>query len=168
MLSYTRDVVFLDENQAGIVSNEGLKSFLREYWGTHIIPNRRVEWNPVMAEKQGYKHFMMKEIHEQPDVIRNTIGTRTSEEQGEILLEDIGIDSARARSLNRIVITACGTAYYAGLVGKYLLEKAGQIPVDIDLASEFRYRDPILDENTLVIAVSQSGETADTLAAMNN
>ena len=167
MLSYTRDVVFLDEDQAGIVTSEGLKLFCVNTGEPISFQTERVDWNPVMAEKQGYKHFMMKEIHEQPDVIRNTIGTRTSEEQGEVLLEDIGINSARAQSLSRIVITACGTAYYAGLVGKYLLEKASQIPVDVDLASEFRYRDPILDENTLVVAVSQSGETADTLAAID-
>ena len=167
MLSYTRDVVFLDEDQAGIVTNEDLKLFCVKTGEPISYQIERVDWNPVMAEKQGYKHFMMKEIHEQPDVIRNTIGTRTSEEQGEVLLEDIGINSARAQSLSRIVITACGTAYYAGLVGKYLLEKAAHIPVDVDLASEFRYRDPILDENTLVVAVSQSGETADTLAAID-
>ena len=167
MLSYTRDVVFLDEDQAGIVTSEGLELFCVNTGEPISFQTERVDWNPVMAEKQGYKHFMMKEIHEQPDVIRNTIGTRTSEEQGEVLLEDIGINSARAQSFSRIVITACGTAYYAGLVGKYLLEKASQIPVDVDLASEFRYRDPILDENTLVVAVSQSGETADTLAAID-
>ena len=167
MLSYTRDVVFLDEDQAGIVTSEGLELFCVNTGEPISFQTERVDWNPVMAEKQGYKHFMMKEIHEQPDVIRNTIGTRTSEEQGEVLLEDIGINSARAQSFSRIVITACGTAYYAGLVGKYLLEKASLIPVDVDLASEFRYRDPILDENTLVVAVSQSGETADTLAAID-
>lgn len=167
MLYYTRDIVFLEDGQAGIVTNRSLELFDVQSNEQVNFEAEVIDWNPVMAEKQGYKHFMLKEIHEQPDVIRNTIGTRTSEEHGEILLEEINIDAEQAKKFKRIVITACGTAYYAGLVGKYLLEKIAKIPVEVDLASEFRYRDPVINDETLVVAVSQSGETADTLAAID-
>lgn len=167
MLYYTRDVVFLEDSQAGIVTEQALELFDVNSGEAIDFKPEVVDWNPVMAEKQGFKHFMMKEIHEQPDVIRNTIGTRTSEEHGEILLDEIGLEKEQLSQFNRIVITACGTAYYAGMVGKYLLEKTAQLPVEMDLASEFRYRNPVVDERTLVIVVSQSGETADTLAAID-
>jgi len=167
MLSYTRDVVFLEDEQYGIVRSSSFELFSLQTNEKIEHKVEKVEWNPVMAEKAGYKHFMMKEIHEQPDVIRNTLGSRINEEDGAVYLEEVNLDSSQLSKIRRIVITACGTAFYAGMVGKYLIERAARIPVECDLASEFRYRDPICDENTLVIAVSQSGETADTIAAID-
>jgi glucosamine--fructose-6-phosphate aminotransferase (isomerizing) len=125
-----------------------------------------VQWDPVSAQKGKYKHFMLKEIHEQVRSTTDTIRDRVDFENGRILLPELGVDAEMAKRISKIVIVACGTAAYAGMVGKVLIERIARIPVEVDIASEFRYREPILDENTVVLAISQSGETADTLAAM--
>lgn len=124
-----------------------------------------VEWNPEAAEKEGYDHFMLKEIFEQSRAIRNTLRGRLTPD-GLVQLDEIKLTAEQAKSLKKVVICACGTSYHAGLVGKYVMEKLLRLPVEVDIASEFRYRDPLVDENTLVVVISQSGETADTLAAM--
>lgn len=128
---------------------------------------RRISWNPTEAEKVGYPHFMLKEIYEQPRVIEETIRGRISEERGKIYLEEeIGLKKEELKRIDRIIITACGTSWHAGLVGEYLLEEYCRIPVEVEYASEFRYRNPIIDQKTLIMAISQSGETADTLGAV--
>jgi glucosamine--fructose-6-phosphate aminotransferase (isomerizing) len=127
---------------------------------------QKVPWDPVSAEKGEYRHFMHKEIHEQVRSLTDTIAGRVDFDQGRINLPTLNLIPELARSIERIYITACGTAAYAGMVGKVLLERIARVPVEVDIGSEFRYRDPIVDENTVVLAVSQSGETADTLAAM--
>lgn len=165
ILQYTRSVVYLDNFEGAVVRRDGVEFFNIEGNPVEKTPVQ-IDWNPVAAEKGGFSHFMLKEIFEQPQVIRNTIGGRTSEEEGKIYLEELKLTGPDIYRTQRIVIVACGTAYYAGCVGKYLLEKLVQIPVECDLASEFRYRSPLVDANTLVIAISQSGETADTLAAV--
>jgi glucosamine--fructose-6-phosphate aminotransferase (isomerizing) len=166
ILQYTRKVVYLNNFEGAIIRRDSVEFFDLKTGETIEKEPVIVDWNPVAAEKGGFSHFMMKEIHEQPQVIRNTIGGRTSEEEGKIYLEELGLTGPDIYRAQRIVMVACGTAYYAGCVGKYLIEKLVRIPVECDLASEFRYRSPLVDQNTLVIAISQSGETADTLAAI--
>lgn len=165
ILQYTRKVVYLDNNQAATVTAEGVDFYDMDGHEVQKSPVQ-VDWNPVAAEKGGFSHFMLKEIFEQPQVIRNTIGGRTSEEEGKIYLDELGLTGPDIYRAQRIVMIGCGTAYYAGVVGKYLIEELVRMPVECDLASEFRYRAPLVDSNTLVIAISQSGETADTLAAV--
>ena len=123
-----------------------------------------VTWNADAAEKGGYEHFMIKEIHEQPKAIRDTLTSRIVPGKA-ITLDNINITKEQIENIDKIYIVACGTAYHAGVVGKYVIEKLARIPVEVDIASEFRYRDPIINEKTLMIVISQSGETADTLAA---
>jgi glucosamine--fructose-6-phosphate aminotransferase (isomerizing) len=124
-----------------------------------------VDLNPVMAEKSGYKHFMLKEIFEQPRAVTDTFRGRVSEEHGEVFLDELKLTDEDASRIERILIIACGTSFHAGLVGRRIIEGLTRIPVEVDLASEFRYRDPIVGENTLLVSISQSGETADTIAA---
>jgi glucosamine--fructose-6-phosphate aminotransferase (isomerizing) len=126
-----------------------------------------VAWDPIAAEKGEYRHFMQKEIHEQVRSLTDTLAGRVDFDKGRIRLPSLNIDQAKARSIHKIIITACGTASHAGMVGKVLLEHIARIPTEVDIASEFRYRDPLVDEHTVVLAISQSGETADTLAAMD-
>ena len=165
ILNHTRQIVYLEEGQVAEVRRDGVKVFneKREQVPFSIS---RIDWNLVAAEKAGFEHFMLKEIHEQPTSLSNAMAGRLDEREGRLFLDDIGIDPATLASFRRITIVACGTAYYAGMVGKYLIEKLARVPVEVDLASEFRYRDPVIDEETLFIAVTQSGETADTLAAV--
>ena len=163
--SYTRRVVYLEDGDLAVLSREGVKYF--DGSGKAVDrPIHTVDWNPVSAERGGYEHFMLKEIHEQPEVIRNTIGGRIDDANGAIRLPELGLTSEQLKDIRRVYFLACGSAYYAGLVGKYLLEGMARIPVEVHLASEFRYADPVIDRHTLAIAISQSGETADTLAAM--
>ncbi|MFH1538817.1 MAG: glutamine--fructose-6-phosphate transaminase (isomerizing), partial [bacterium] len=165
ILPYTRNVIYLDNGEVGVLTADSVT--VTDLDGNPVEKKRNVvEWNPVLAEKGGYDHFMLKEIYEQPQVIRNTIGGRTSEEKGKIYLDELGLTKEQIQSLTTMYSVACGTAYYSGVVGKYMIEKLARIHVDVDLASEFRYRDPLLDENSLVMVISQSGETADTLAAL--
>ncbi|MEB3328627.1 MAG: glutamine--fructose-6-phosphate transaminase (isomerizing) [Candidatus Sericytochromatia bacterium] len=165
ILNYTRQIVYLDEGQVAEVRRDGLKVYneQREQVPFSIA---RIDWNLVAAEKAGFEHFMLKEIHEQPTSLSNAIAGRFDEREGTMFLEDIGLSPELLAGFRRIAIVACGTAYYAGLVGKYLIEQLARVPTEVDLASEYRYRDPVIDGETLFIAVTQSGETADTLAAV--
>src|SRR5262249_10168832 len=126
---------------------------------------QRVTWDPIMAEKGGYKHFMLKEIHEQPRAIRDTLSGRFSLDTGRIYLDELAITEAEFRGVRKVNLIACGTSWHAALVGKFLIERLARVPVEVDTASEFRYRDPIVDASVLTVVISQSGETADTLAA---
>ncbi len=162
-LSHTRDFVFLEDGQMAVVSSGSLQVTTEAGDPVeHVV--RHIEWSPVQAEKGGHKHFMHKEIFEQPTAIADTIRGRVSLERGEVTLDDMPVEDLS--SLRRLVITACGTSYHAGLVGKFMFESLARIPVEVDLASEFRYRQPVIDDGTGVLAISQSGETADTLAAL--
>jgi glucosamine--fructose-6-phosphate aminotransferase (isomerizing) len=126
----------------------------------------RISWDPVMAEKAGYKHFMLKEIFEQPMAVKETVLGRASIEKGRVFLHEIDIPDDVLRSVERVVILACGTSWHSALIGKFMIESLARVPVDVDYGSEYRYRDPIVSDNTLAIVITQSGETADTLAAL--
>ena len=165
ILHRTRDVLFLNDDEMAVLSAEGVR--ITDLRGNEVSREvTRVLWNPVMAEKGGYRHFMLKEIHEQPRAIMDTIRGRISQDTGVIHLEEIGIAPERFKAFKKIFIVACGTSWHAGLVGKYMIEEMAAIPTEVDIASEFRYRKPLVDGDTLMIAITQSGETADTLAAM--
>jgi glutamine---fructose-6-phosphate transaminase (isomerizing) len=165
ILSHTRDVVFLADEEMAIITRSGVE--FTDYAGRAVSKTtQRVLWDPIAAEKGGHKHFMLKEIFEQPAAARDTILGRVSLERGHIFLEDLHISEATFRSLEKVTIIACGTSWHAGLVGKYLIEALAQVPVEVDYGSEYRYRDPIISPNTLSIVITQSGETADTLAAL--
>ena len=161
-LEHTREVVFLDEGDIAEITAAGAK--ITDVEGNPIArPSKTITWDAAQAEKGGYPHFMLKEIHEQPRAIADTLRARLRLETSDADLEGFDID---AKKLRRVVLLACGTSYHAGLVGKFLIEGASRIPCEVDLASEFRYRDPVVGPDDLVIAISQSGETADTLAAV--
>ena len=165
ILEYTRKVVFLESGQMAVVTKEGME--LQTLDGDIVdYEVQEVSWDPVAAQKGEYQHFMQKEIHEQVHSLTDTIAGRADFESGKIRLPELNISSKFANDLEKIVIVACGTAGYAAMVGKVLIEKIARLPVEADIASEFRYRDPIINDNTVVLAISQSGETADTLAAM--
>jgi glucosamine--fructose-6-phosphate aminotransferase (isomerizing) len=165
VLNHTREVIFLEDGETVILTREGYE--IRRATGEKVHREVvHISWNPVMAEKAGYKHFMEKEIYEQPRAVIDTFRGRIGESTGDIYLDHLNLGPDRVKGLNKIVIVACGTSYHAGLVGKFLLESLAGLPVEVDLGSEFRYRDPLVDEKTLLILISQSGETADTLAAM--
>ncbi len=161
----TRDVLFLNDDEMVVLSDEGVK--VTDLAGTELMRDiTRVLWNPVMAEKGGYRHFMLKEIFEQPRAIMDTIRGRISQESGAIHLEEIGPVQERLAGVKKIYVVACGTSWHAGLVGKYMFEELAGITTEVDIASEFRYRSPLVDKDDLFVAITQSGETADTLAAM--
>ncbi len=165
LLPHTRRVVFLYEGEMAELTLDGYR--VLDLAGRPVEREVKViTWTPSQAEKGGHKHFMLKEIHEQPRAMVDTLRGRISLETPTVHLEDVRMDEAFARRIERVVICACGTAWHAGLVGKNLIESAARVPVEVDLASEFRYRDPVVGPETLFIAVSQSGETADTLAAL--
>jgi glucosamine--fructose-6-phosphate aminotransferase (isomerizing) len=165
ILSHTRDVVFLADEEMAIITRSGVS--FTDYAGRAVSKaTQRVLWDPIAAEKGGHKHFMLKEIYEQPTAARDTILGRVSLERGQIFIEDLHISEATFRSLEKVTVIACGTSWHAGLVGKYLIEALAQVPVEVDYGSEYRYRDPIIGANTLAIVITQSGETADTLAAL--
>ncbi len=165
ILEYTRDAYILDDKELAVVEADNVTIY--------DIEGNKVEkevysykWNVEAAQKSGYDHFMLKEIYEQPKVVKDNLSQRFSEDGKHIELDGIKLGKEELKDINQIYIVACGTAYYAGLVGKYLLERIVRIPVNSDVASEFRYKDPLIDEHTLVIVISQSGETADTLSAL--
>lgn len=164
ILAYTRDIYRLDDDEIVLLTKNDVKVFTQD-----LVPvEKQVEtitWSTSAAEKGGYDHFMIKEIMEQPKAIEDTISPRVDDD-GNIVLDGITLTAEEIKNLRKISIVACGSAYHVGMVAKYVLEKLTGIPIETDLASEFRYRDPIVDENTLVIIISQSGETADTLAAL--
>ena len=165
LLPFTRHVAWLLEGDLAVLSADGVRVTGADGMPRSVEP-KTIAWTPSQAEKGGYKHFMLKEIHEQPRAMADTLRGRVSLETSRIHLEDVSLDSETIRGLNKIFIVACGTAWHAGLVGRQYIERASGIPVEVDLASEFRYRDPIVPPGSLFIAVSQSGETADTLAAL--
>lgn len=165
ILSYTRKMIFLEDGDLVIMDGKGLR--LEDADGKPLSRTpKEITWSPTMAEKGGYRHFMLKEIFEQPTAITDTFRGRISEETGDVFLNEIGLSKDDISGIKRIVFTSCGTSWHASLVGKFMIEEFCRIPVEVDIASEFRYRDPIIDASTLIIAISQSGETADTLAAI--
>jgi glutamine---fructose-6-phosphate transaminase (isomerizing) len=165
ILEHTRKVCFLDSRQMAVVTRQGVEIQTLEGKPVKIQPHG-VAWDPVSAEKGNYRHFMQKEIHEQARSLTDTLAGRVNFEAGKVRLPQLNLTADFARQIQKIFITACGTAAHAGMVGKILIEKIARIPVELDIASEFRYREPILPPGTVVLAISQSGETADTLAAM--
>jgi glucosamine--fructose-6-phosphate aminotransferase (isomerizing) len=165
LLSHTQDVVFLEDREMVIVRKDGVE--FRGFDGNPLEKKQeRLAWNPIMIEKRGYRHFMLKEIFEQPQVLRDTFEGRISLDSGTINLGEIEILPSQLKDISRVVIIACGTSYHAALMGRYLIETLARVPVDVEYASEYRYRDFILDQKSLVVVVSQSGETADSLAAL--
>jgi glucosamine--fructose-6-phosphate aminotransferase (isomerizing) len=165
ILAHTKDVVFMGDGEVVVVDAEGPRFLTLDGEAIEKAPTR-VPWDPIMAEKDGYKHFMLKEIHEQPRAVRDTLLGRVSLESASILLEEMSLSDDYLRSIERMAIVACGTSWHAGLVGKFLIERLAGVPVEVDYASEYRYRSPLVDERTLPVYISQSGETADTLAAL--
>ncbi len=162
ILNITRRAIFLDDGEVAVVTGSALRVVDGE--GREVEkPARTIDWSPVMAEKGGYRHFMQKEIFEQPRAITDTFRGLLLEEEGDVFLNDFNIELS---TVDRLYIVACGTSWHAGLVGKFLFEDLARIPTEVDLASEFRYRSPLVSERSLVIAISQSGETADTLSAV--
>jgi glucosamine--fructose-6-phosphate aminotransferase (isomerizing) len=165
ILEHTRRVIFLESGQMAVVQRDSVQ--VMNLQGERVQPEiHTVAWDPVAAEKGEYRHFMQKEIHEQVRALHDTLAGRVDFDHGEVRLPQLNLTPELARKIKKIVITACGTAAHAGMVGKVMIERIARVPVEVDIASEFRYRDPIVDENTVVLAISQSGETADTLAAM--
>src|SRR5688572_2574016 len=165
ILGHTRDVVILEDGEVVVVSAEGLELTTLDDQPVQREPVR-ILWDPIMAEKGGYRHFMLKEMYEQPRAITDTFRGRIAPETGNVLLPDVNLDPATVKAIQRVVFVACGTASYASLLGRSMIERLAGLPAEVDLGSEFRYRDAIVGPETLVIAVSQSGETADTLGAV--
>ena len=165
ILSHTRDVVFLGDEEMAIITRTGV-SFTDFFARPVSATTQRVLWDPIMAEKAGYKHFMLKEIFEQPTAARETILGRVSQDTGKVFLEEMKITEKQFTQIERVTMLACGTSWHAALVGKFLIEQLARVPVEVDYGSEYRYRNPIVDNKTLAIVITQSGETADTLAAL--
>lgn len=164
ILNHTRDVTILHDGDIAALTVNGL---VIEHNGKSIKRDvQHITWDPVTAQKGGYKHYMLKEIHEQPQVLADTFRTRIDRTTGLVNLEELGFSSEDVKNINRIIAVSCGTAWHASLVGKFYFEKLARIPCEVDYASEFRYRNPVLDKKTLALAVTQSGETADTISAI--
>ena len=164
ILHHTRDILSLADGDIAILTADGVK--LTNFQGEAIKrPVQHIAWDPVMAEKGGYKHFMLKEIYEQPRAVRETMVSRVNRQTGEVFLDNLGITPDEMKAFKSVRIAACGTSWHAALAGKFMIEKFARVPVEVDYGSEFRYRDPILDESVLTVVITQSGETADTLAA---
>jgi len=165
LLSHTRDALFLEDGEIVVAGPGGIR--VTDFSGdVKRRPPVHIDWSPVMAEKGGYRHFMLKEIHEQPRAILDTLAGRVLPETGEVFFETLPLGEEELRKLSRVLIVACGTSWHAGLVGKFMIERLARLPVEVDLGSEYRYRDPVVEPGTLCIPVSQSGETADTLAGL--
>src|SRR6202049_2885473 len=165
ILSHTRDVVFLGDEEMAVITRTGVS--FTDFFGRPVSKaTQRVLWDPIMAEKAGFKHFMLKEIFEQPTAARETILGRVSQDSGKVFLEEMKLTDTQLKAVERVTILACGTSWHAGLVGKFMIEQLARLPVEVDYGSEYRYRAPILDEDCAVLAITQSGETVDTLAAM--
>lgn len=165
ILEYTRDVYILNDGEMAVLTNDGVDLMTIE---GNLITREMVyvDWDVQTAEKAGYDHFMLKEIHEQPKAYRDTMGARIDESDSRVILDEVRLTAEQLRRIQHIQIVACGTAYHAGLVGRQVMEQMVRVPTTVEVASEYRYRNPIINEHTLVIVVSQSGETADTLAAL--
>ncbi len=165
LLPHTRDVLVLDDEELAVITPAGVH--LTDFAGRPVArAPQRVPWDPVQAERGGYRHFMLKEIFEQPWAVRETVLGRVSVPEGRVFLEELQVAPDTLRAVTRAAVIACGTSWHAGLVGKFLIEHLAKLPVEVDYGSEFRYREPIVAPDTLVIAVTQSGETADTLGAL--
>ena len=165
ILQYTRNVVFLGDQEMAVVTQAG--AVFTDFAGVEVAKTpTRVTWDPISAEKAGYKHFMLKEIFEQPAAVRDTVLGRVSLETGTIFPDDTGLSDADLTRIDRVTLIACGTSWHAALVGKFLIEELARIPVEVDYGSEYRYRRPLAGPSTLAVAITQSGETADTLAAL--
>jgi glucosamine--fructose-6-phosphate aminotransferase (isomerizing) len=166
ILQHTRDVFFLGDGEIAIINKDAVR--VTDFEGNSVQPAiQRITWDPIMAEKGGFKHFMLKEIYEQPRSVRDTVQGRISLDTGRVFLDEMNnITEADFKRFTSIKIAACGTSWHAGLAGKYMIEQLARVPVDVDYASEFRYRDPVMNEDTLLLVISQSGETADTIAAL--
>jgi len=165
ILSYVKDIIFLDDGEIAVIKKEGVQVYDRN--NKQVEKNiRRLGLNPILMEKGGYKHFILKEIFEQPRAIWDTVRGRVS--GGEIIFEDFKLSSSDVKKIKRIFITGCGTSWHAGLIGKFMIEGISRIPVEVDISSELRYRNPIIDSDTLIIAISESGETVDTIAALRD
>jgi len=165
ILAHTRDVVFLGDREMVTVTR-GNAEFTSLDGTVLSRPPQRVMWDPVMAEKAGYKHFMLKEIFEQPNAVRETILGRVSLESNQVFLDEMALTAKDFQEVEKVSLIACGTSWHAALVGKFLIEELARIPVEVDYGSEFRYRDPIIGDRNLTVVITQSGETADTLAAL--
>ncbi|HEY0366859.1 MAG TPA: glutamine--fructose-6-phosphate transaminase (isomerizing), partial [Pyrinomonadaceae bacterium] len=159
ILQHTRDVFFLGDGEMAIINKDAVR--VTDFEANSVQPSiQRITWDPIMAEKGGFKHFMLKEIYEQPRSVRDTMQGRISLDTGRVFLDEMkNITEADFKRFTSIKIAACGTSWHAGLAGKYMIEQLARIPVEVDYASEFRYRDPVLDENSLLLVISQSGET---------
>ena len=166
ILEHTRDMFFLNDGEIAVMKKDGVR--VTDFDGKEVQPQQQhITWDPIQAEKGGFKHFMLKEIYEQPRAVRETVEGRISHDTGRVFLDEMqNISEADFQQFTSIKIAACGTSLHAGLAGKYMIEQLARVSVDVDYASEFRYRDPVLDDNTLLIVISQSGETADTIAAL--
>src|SRR5271167_2149328 len=164
ILQHTRSVFFLGDGEMAILTPQGVQLFDFESRPIQRAA-QHITWDPIMAEKGGFKHFMQKEIFEQPRAVRDTLLGRISQETGRVFLDEMDISEEEFRNFRDVKILACGTSWHAGLAGKFMIERLAHMPVEVDYGSEYRYRDPIVDKHSLVIAISQSGETADTLAA---
>src|SRR5437762_2226867 len=166
ILEHTRDVFFLGDGEIAVMTKDGVR--VTDFAGNKVEPAmQRITWDPIEVEKGGFKHFMLKEIYEQPRAVRETVEGRISLDNGRVFLDEMkNITEGDFKRFTSIKIAACGTSWHAGLAGKYMIEELARLSVDVDYASEFRYRDPVLDENTLLLVISQSGETADTIAAL--
>ncbi len=164
ILGHTRDMFFLNDGDMAVLTPEGVR--VSDFDGRPVKPQlSHILWDPIMAEKGGYKHFMLKEIYEQPRAIRDTTLGRVGQESGRIFLDEMDISTKQFKEFRQVRIVACGTSWHAALAGKFMIEKLARLPVEVDYGSEFRYRDPIISNDTLTVVISQSGETADTLAA---
>ena len=165
ILSHTRDVVFLGDEEMAIITKTGVQ--FTDFFARPVSKaTQRVLWDPIMAEKAGYKHFMLKEIFEQPTAARETILGRVSLDSGKVFLEEMKIPDATLAAVDRVTLLACGTSWHAALVGKFMIEQLARLPVEVDYGSEYRYRSPIVSNNMLAVVITQSGETADSLAAL--
>ncbi len=165
ILEFTQDVVYLEDGQTATMTTDGVR--IEDAEGQLLEPApQRINWSPVMAEKRGFKHFMLKEIFEQPEAVRETVAGRISLSNGNVHLGEINISDQNLAAFERVHLVACGTSWHAALVGKFLIEEMARIPVEVDYGSEYRYRSPLVDERTLAVVISQSGETADTLAGL--
>jgi glucosamine--fructose-6-phosphate aminotransferase (isomerizing) len=164
ILAHTRSIFFLGDGEVAVLTPQGVRLTDFENGVIQRKP-QHITWDPIMAEKGGFKHFMQKEIFEQPRAVRDTLLGRISQETGHVFLDEMNISEKEFKGFRDVKIVACGTSWHAGLAGKFMIERLAQMPVEVDYGSEFRYRDPILDDKSLIIAISQSGETADTIAA---
>src|ERR671926_1817823 len=165
ILQHTRDIFFLGDGEIAVLTRDAVR--VTDFDGNPVEPHtQRITWDPIMAEKGGFKHFMLKEIYEQPRAVRDTVQGRVSLDSGRVYMDEMDITPEEFKSFDRVLVAACGTSWHAGLAGKYMIEQLARVPVEVDYASEFRYRDPVMTGRTLLLVISQSGETADTIAAL--